>query len=953
MGQEQSQDPHESQSDPEEPGQPDTTSKSPQPGPKSPETEPKPQRGLWRSPGWMGSQKKESPETVARTVWYQGESEEQDCSRKELTSQTVWYDSSEVDQREHEQWERAMREQKECDESSAPAPAPSSPQLLEQALSSHQLSAALSQPHAAGAQPAPSHGPGAQRREVHRSQREEEVGPDWKEGGVPGDAEKVSGRERTYSRESSEAAGVEQAGEEPEGEEKGAKGRKKRKKKRGKRGGREAKLSSSSSLDSQSQTEVQTQGEPASSLNTQSETETESEARDRAGRAELQSQSSSEPSRAEEAHKDAMHLPSQTKGQVHGPDVCDVTNLGPSCTAPEFSPAEHGTATVADAAAPQAVETKELPQEESTDAHGPGDISPPPAGSASELNETDLREADEGEITAMQPIEEEAADPAELESKGPDGSPQQAAHPAEPLVENEDLTDEDRTRSLESHCPEELPVKHSDPPGLIEASFLVEFPAQNTQHVHSEVWDEPPQPADLVGEFEKSGCAAQTVALPCEGTADVSPLEKGEGSAETTPREYLEHCSAAEMLRDQRREEEKRNELWMGEEEAAEERRSEEGDSWMVRRRELSLIGEEDVEEDEDFAFFERDKERKYNEDLIATAVAVVNVAIGSAIFSLELSQEEADSHAEARVWSIEKDALKHQEEARVNAGGSTEPSEETERGLYPGPSEEPVLVELSAETSDLADLDLTALADDEEPQTQAALDNPLTLCSLPKDGDDQSHMRTETQLQEENEPSCPVVDTGQQPEASGVVELHSEDDLRLEEHTEAEDLSICEDEAEMPAEVCVDSQPGECGPVEAEEEEEQSCGNGSSAMSSSDSDPTGDENHPAMETPFEEETPSGSTLPLSSFDSTPAADLSPEDSTRDQPPQSPDNMASVAEDGASLGEDQEHVAMDEVDTHALDTVDGWKERERNRMMKTEEEAMKEVTAGDMSQTGN
>ncbi|XP_034052319.1 uncharacterized protein LOC117532853 isoform X2 [Gymnodraco acuticeps] len=242
MGQEQSKDPQESLSDAEEPGQPDTVNNSPQnTNPKSPDMDIKPLRGLWRGGGWMGSTVGSPPQgldTVAHTVWYQGENLDQGadeaCNREEVRSQSVWYDSDTPDQSKHEQLEQGMREQEECDLGSAQASGLSSLQLLDQGLAFHQLSSALSQPHAAGTQPALSHGPRAQRREVHGSQPEEEVGPEWKEGGVEGDGEEVSNRDTSHSRKSSETADIEE-GEEKQGS--GAKGRKKRRKKRGRRGG--------------------------------------------------------------------------------------------------------------------------------------------------------------------------------------------------------------------------------------------------------------------------------------------------------------------------------------------------------------------------------------------------------------------------------------------------------------------------------------------------------------------------------------------------------------------------------------------------------------------------------------------------------------------------------------------------------------------------------------------
>ncbi|XP_039665953.1 A-kinase anchor protein 13 isoform X4 [Perca fluviatilis] len=603
MGQEQSQDPQESQPGSEEPSQADTTDNSPQSGrrtsPKSPDSDRKPRRGLWRDGGWIGSRMgsiPQGPETVAKTVWYQGENLDQGASEAWKNSQSVWYDGDTTDQRTHEQLEQGVTKQKECDWSSAQASGLSS-----------QVSAALSQPHAAGTQPALSQGPGAQRREVHGSQPEEEVGPDWKEGGVEGDGEEVTNRETSYSRQSSERADTEEGGEEKQGsQEKAAKSRKKRRNKRGKRGGAEGKLSSSSSIESQSRIEIKTD------LKTQSETE--SEARDRTGRAEGKS-----PTQREETDKDAMLLPSQTEGQTrgaHGPD-----SPSPSDTPPDFSPAD-----LTESTASQTPETKEL-SEDSKHFHGPDHFNPDSSVAASELGQMDIRKADVEDITAVQPVKKEVLDPTELELKGLVSPVQQTVDNVEsnPLSENEDLTvagqavtSVDRTGLVDSDCPREIPFKLSDPTEFTENSFLVEFPVD---------------PKGRPVGFMESVRPAEAGGLPSEGTADVLPLQIREGSAETTARGYSEHCLVSEMLRDQQHTDEKRNELWVGKEEAAKKRRRREENGSGMHRRELSSI---DGEQEQDF-----------NENLVGTAVAVVAVAIASAVASLELSQQLADSQSE------------------------------------------------------------------------------------------------------------------------------------------------------------------------------------------------------------------------------------------------------------------------------------------------------------------
>lgn len=1091
MGQEQSQDPQESQSDPEEPSQPNTMNKSPQScegsSPKSPDTERKPRRGLWRDGGWIGSRMGSPPhgsETVAKTVWYQGGNLEQganeDWNRKEVNSQSVWYDSDTMDQKNHEQLEQGMREQKECDLRSPQASGLISAQLLEQGLSSRQLSAAPSQPHAAGTQPAQSHGPGAQRREVHGSQREEEVGPDWKEGGVEGDREEVSKRETTYSRKSSETADIEEGGGEKQGsEEKGAKGRKKRRKKRGKRGGADTKLSSSSSIESQSQIEIQTQREQVTNLNTQSET------KDKTGRADVQSPSASEPTRREEADKDAMHLPSQTEGQsrdAHGPD-CDVTNLDPSCIATEFSPTDHGRTDLTEVTASQILETKELSEDESVNVHGPDDFNQHSTVTALELCEMDITKADIEVITTVQPTGKEVLDPTELELKEIASPVQQKVDNVESAALSEDdyltvagkaVASVDRTGLMESNCPKELPVKHSDPIESTEDSFLVEFPERNTQHVQSSGSNKPVQPVDPMGNpvgLMESACPTEAGGLPFEGTANVSPLQIREGRAEATPREYLEHCLASEMLRDQQHKEEKRNELWVGEEEAGKERNWERmsedrNDSGMVHGKELSSI--------------DRGKEQNYNEDLVATAVAVVTVAIASAMASIELSQQLAVHQSDSQESASNNpalapiDTLNQLADDLRNTVQSTQPSAqlmnkencqlvamtpaETEQS-HIEPSDQftskeqvnigileesnSVVFQCNTETEKLpatqrssnqqANLGLSADTPslsqlDKEAIQKETTQNKLPTCSLPEEEDNllQVNMKplpeanemitteaqTEIQLREESLFSCPVIDTGQHPEASDTFRLDSEENPRLGEHEDNQDQSICQNKRDsrpldshfQPSQTQDrdDSHPVESITTEGEEgrqaheqgsphsskckaeESAESCEQSFTDMSDSfrakehERDPQLD---CQGKTPCEGEIPTlpltcGSTLPVTPRDSTPMADPSPEEATapvnvetgKYQSSQSLADMKLVpavpldAGSGTFQSKGPESVAADneegvlegpDKDSDTVDTVDGWKERERNTIKSEEEAGKAMITVEDTSQTGN
>lgn len=1082
MGQEQSQGPKESQSDPEEPSQPDTMNESPQPGrrtsPKSADTERKSQRGLWPDGGWIGSRTgipQHGPEMVAKTVWYQDENIDQgiseDWNRKD--SRSVWYDSDTKDQRKHEQLEQGMSKQKECDLSSPQASGLSSPQLLEQGFSSHQLSAALSQPHAAGTQPALSHGPGAQRREVHRSQREEEVGPDWKEGGVKGDGEEVSNRETTYSRKSSETADIEEGGEEKQGsEEKGAKARKKRRKKRGKRGGTEAKLSSSSSIESQSQIEIQTQREQVTNLSTQSETA--SEAKDKTGRADIQSPRVSEPTRQEEADKDAMHLPSQTEGQTRD---CDVTNSDPSYTTPEFSPTDHGRTDLTQVTASQTLQTKELSEGESMNFHGPDDFN---------LHFT-VRQADTEEITVVQPLGMEVFDATEVELKGIASPVQQTMDNIESkaLSENEDLkvavASMDGTGLVESNCPKELPVKHSDPTEFTEDSFLVEFPEQNTQHVQSVYSEKPVKPMEPMGRhigFMESVHPTEAGCLPFEGRADVSPLQKGEGRAETTQREYLEHCLASEMLRDQRLKEEKRNKLWVGEEEAGEERswerRGEENDTGMVHCKELSSI--------------DREQEQNYSEDLVATAVAVVTVAIASALASIELSQQLADNRSEgqesaskepandpplAEEPNVPTDTLNQLADSLLNTVQSAQLSAQPMNkedcqllGMTPTETENQLIeptdlftctaldngkisqeLQCNTEAEKLpapelrsvqqVNLGLSAVADSpslpqlekEEIQTENTQNSLSFLCSLPKAEDSllhvnmkplpeanemmtskvdsQGRMQIEIQMQEESQLPCPARDTGQHPRALDTLSPGSEENPTLGERRQPRDQSICwvgsgiqadsnrqqfdsssqhnqthdaDDSHRVEfttAEGKVERQAHEqCKAEERESCEEEFLDSECQAMEHESTRQLDGQ----VETPCDGDIPTlpfscGLTLPVIPYDSTSTAGPSPDEPSAPvnvetgeyQSSQSSEDTGVLpgippdAGSGTFRSKSQESVAMDNEDgvfkvaqgSDTLDTVDGWKERERKKVKSDEEARTEMVTVEDTSQTGN
>ncbi|XP_040893517.1 A-kinase anchor protein 13 isoform X2 [Toxotes jaculatrix] len=1009
MGQAQSQDPQEGQSDPEEPSQPD--SMSPQPGsrtsPRSPDTARKP---------WVGSRMGSAPhgtERLAKTVWYQGENlhlaSSEDSNRQEVSSQSVWYVNDKMDERRPEQLEQAERDL------SSPQPSGlSPPQLLEHGLSSRHLCAALSQPHAAGAQPAPSHGPAAQRREVHGSQQEEEVGPDWKEGGVEGGREEVSNTET--NKTTCETADIDERGDEKPGfKEIGPKGKKKRRKKRGRRGGSEAKLSSSSSVESQSQSETQTQRDQVTSLSTQSETE--SEARDQTGKAHVQCPTASEPARREEADKDAMHLPSQTESQTrdaHGPD-CDIT----ASESTYSSPTEHGRADPAEATASQALETKESSEDQNQNVHEPED--PDSAIASSDLSEMDIRKGDGEDITPGKPVEKEVLDPAETESKGSAGPIQQTVDnvSSKTLSENEDLTlagkaagSVDWTSLVECKCPEELPVSLSDPTEVTEDSSLVVFPEQNIHHVRAVDSDKSLQP------FLESVHSTEAVSLSCVAAADVSPLHTLEGSTETTEREYLGHCLASELLRDQQHKEETR-ELRVGEEEEGEEtsvkKSSEEKDSGMMHCRESSAIVRGEKVEDTDVPSLARETERMYSEDLAATAVAVVTVAVASAMANIELAQRSAGRQSEAQLAERLLSAAlptqlmnNHKEKLLAAAPAETElqpiqcpHAEPADRLASEGQadaklSEQPHTVELQRETEaeklpavQLCHKDQAQLLTPTLPQLctkevqTAATQRKYFTCALPTEegGTLQVHMKpvpeagvdSQGHMQAESTLSCPVMDTGQDPEAPDTLcpDFESESSPQhpsvRQEESAGQLLGSQPQNKETPWERETPAAEGEGGGQAHEQdspensEDSESCCNGATVTSDSECQAEESEGRPQLlKIPCEGES---GTLPVTPCDSPSVAHPSPDEPVspvnvetgESQSSQSLLDMKLVSATFSSKGHESvaEHDkdGVSDKDSDSVDTVDGWKQKARDTMEKEEEARTDVVTVDDTSHT--
>ncbi|XP_069018084.1 A-kinase anchor protein 13-like isoform X2 [Embiotoca jacksoni] len=908
MGQDQSQNPQESQSDPDEPSQPKSTDKSPPPArrtsSKSPDADRKHRRALLRRDGGRMGSSAPGAESVAKTIWYQDEnldqSSNEDSNKKEGNCQSFWYDGDTAEEGKQEQLQQGTSEQR--------AAGLTSSQLFQQGPSSPQAAAALSQPHAAGAPPALSHGSDAQRREVHRSQQEEEVRSDWKKGGVEGGGQGVSNRETTSSRTSS----VGEAGEQkPGSDEKGATVSKKKRRKRGKRGGAEAKLSSGSSLESPSQTEIQR--EPVTNLSAQSRTE------------------SAAGDKREEAD---MHLPCPAEVRTedaHGPNA-DRTNSDCVFSTPELGPMDHMRADVTEDS--QIPETKDLTEDDTIDSHGLDDFNP---DSTVEVSEMDIRKVDGEESSTVQPTAADVLKPFDLESKGPDGPV---------ALAGKTVASVDPTDLVKSDCLKKLPVQHSDSTDLTEDLFRVDFPEQNSQ-----------QSVDVM-----SVDPTEAFGLPFEDGADVSELQIREGSAETTAGEYLEHCPPSETPRDRQRREEKRLELWVGEEEVGKkrswERKSDENDSRMAHGDELCSVERGKPEEDEDFPSSDGKKEQSCNKDLVATAVAVVAVAIASAVASLELSQQGAGRQSgeeECAGTEVAKDTgVANETETQPSPLSQTEPTNQSssrERARVEM-SEESVRTEAAAPGS--------PRRDNKEVQTETA-QNTFGACSLnvcrkpaleeneatPARDDRGGRTHTDILPREESHRPRPVVVPGRDPEASDEFfpGSASQDDAMPGHRREPRDRAVCQREGDgqrsgshfQKSEVCdgIGAQTGGTAPEDSESRERDL---------TSDR-PAREQDGPPQQlrTPREEDIPApptslGSALPVTHDDSDDAADPVPEKLT------APVNVETgeVPSDQSSANvklvtnprEGSECVAVDDVDgvIEGQRTADGREETERKKM---------------------
>ncbi|KAM9807474.1 A-kinase anchor protein 13 [Neosynchiropus ocellatus] len=603
MGQEQSQNPRDGQTVAEEPRLADSMHPSPPPGrANSPEPP--------RNP--CGGRGTDSP----RTKWYHDEDPGADSGSgpADENSLTVWYDGGTVEEKPSRQLEV---EGKECGLIWTRASGLGASQLSEHGQRSPPLSPGPSRPHAAGAQPAPSHGLCAQRREVRGSQPEEEVGAGWKEG------------------EEQEALSFETT---PESEDKGAKSRKKKRKKKGRRGGAEAELDSGLSLEPESEGKVP-------------EATAETEAEDTTGWENVQSPS-------EEADGAVMRLPSQTEtgGATSQQDRgrSQITASPPLDGSVDLSVESGRLDLPASVAESRDLECVTDPGRSSAQFLDHTDVSLFKVAGLDSLTQHECDETDkttEGNPSVASEGQQRTDDErlldvtsaeTEVETSPEDPEAQRTDEPTSQTSEtdlsldgkvNVEVKQVDGSEGDESPIVDltaaaaseggttgsNRPAVQTVPSVFAEDSLVEEFPERIAPH--SGVASDPAQPS------QASERPPVQTAVAAEGPTDV-PLK--DGAAEKTAGDGVEHCSAEETLT-----EEKHNGLGAAREEAGTWRsRESRGGDRGCRSDACSGGGRGGVQ----------DGGARSDESLVATAVAVVTVAIASAVAYLEISQHLAST---------------------------------------------------------------------------------------------------------------------------------------------------------------------------------------------------------------------------------------------------------------------------------------------------------------------
>lgn len=831
-------------------------------------------------------------------------------------SKSVWYDCDRTDV-------------KKCDLHAHPA-SPLLPPQLEHGYSSCQLCTTPSQPHAAGAQPAPSHGPAAQRREVHAPQPEKEVGPDWKDGGVEESRAKLSNKGSTYSRKSSAASDTERGGEQQTEAEKVAKSRKKRRQKKGRKGGAKPRLCPSSSVELKRQSETQTEQVTSCCFLL------ESKAKDLGHRAYVQSVAQPEPASKEDMVKELTQLPRQTEDTGDSPEhngdspafelTCACTTDQEKTDPAEVAPSQ--TLEGNDSAADKTI------QHDLSFHHGVSDTSG--------LDELDTALINGEDSSTMQVIRNEAFDATELESK-------MAVSPVQQTLVNEESVERpnigkalfEQTELLDLENLKDFSLDAQD----TQPSCLMLFPEENTQ---LKLFD-----ANIP---KQTSVESETSTLSCELAEDVLHLQMENERTGSPEVGYLLHCLACDVDTDQQQEGEKRRELFLGGEEEGE-------DTICNRRKEnnsekfqsSSAVGRS-ILEDETSSNLDLEKSISYDANLVATAVAVVSVAIASAIVCMERAQESASRKESASALGVgtpqpsDSCMLPTTEETRdilsedfhfVNETDLTEELQATEHyqtgsqteasNLTPSePSSLPKRLEESPVSGahDLVVVYSPLKEDISEVDVEPAPEADET---TEADVSGQRHMQTQGQA------SCPVTDTGQAPEDVLKERLMNVDESKgqlLGSLLEEKDLKERAGSLLEKSPDCGDKEGGyklDC--CEKTEERSETCRQTTFSACHSDCQPELHDRHsPLPETPGEGER-RPSPLPVAPCDTASVVDPGPdlpvltvptsvESSTFETPLSKVDMVHGEARGSVVIDED--NLAGVISDKDSVDTLDGW-----------------------------
>ena len=568
---------------------------------------------------------------------------------------------------------------------------------------------ALSQVGDSGAQPA-SHVPGAQRQEASGKQRDQggrgEGEAERKERGADDGAGGGDDRRRANSEESIEQEEAERGPDEG-AEETTDKGRKKRRRKRGRRGAAEAKLSSSSSTEShvlmdtlaevgtQSQSyspTAETQGEIRAPPNREKDpqalgsgaadggdppnaerlvaTQTRPVAQAVAGRAASQPPCPSESVLREEVDAGTMRLPSQTGDKsmdCDGESIVAPSDTVSPCPGPSLVRIDSGSKEVGTFLHSEGPDPAELsyftePVE--------SNISIQPVEFRSQAEKIEATVSDLNiDVDDVVPTELDYGHSGTTESKGAFDAVLLSEQNAESVAAME-LNDCSHVEALEAEpnsvdrsvgqLPECVTTIETASPTDVE--WLLDSTTETSvgmvaiQHEGAPPV-EPPQQGE-------------------EAAADVSPLKTQEGTADGTVTADSGHCFGhVEPPRDGPSEDKlsevKGSEARGGREEMREasiERHSDKvvvaasaksytwnkeerkGEEMMESSAEVHDNGENENRREAENRSMDGEDNLHYNEELAATAVAVVTVAVASALAKIELSQRLTDGLTEAEL---------------------------------------------------------------------------------------------------------------------------------------------------------------------------------------------------------------------------------------------------------------------------------------------------------------